>query len=307
MLRIIPCYSGGIYDSSLVEMINRFKEAEYPDLGVRETIDELYNTWFKATWFKPCDYMLILLNDRVVGSTYMWLSNDMFRAMINIDPYLVDNVKYMVLEEIVNWMKDKVIREGYTSLARIRMGYEYRFLHNLLSKIFTPIYIDYTASLMILDHNRYRSFSEKTVYPPDIVLEKAGLEDVDKIVEIYNDAFSIYPWFIKWELEDARRFYSSRKLLTHILYVNGEPIGYCDAEIYRNIVGEEIGYIYTLAIKKKYRGKGYGSILLKKTIDTLLEKRVRNIYLDAVEGVEKYYLERGFRIVNRSLSYIVKI
>ncbi len=306
MMRLIGSYGGGSYDESLVEVSNEFVEVEYPDVGSPTSVEEFRDTWFNASWFKPEDFCLVVENERVLGYGYMWLSSDMFRAMLRLRPSLTKSYQLMVVEKIIEWFRKKVVREGYTGLTRLRLGYEYRFLHNLLRELIEPITVDYTATFMKLDINKYRGLASKTNYG-DLEIIRGGLEHVKDIVEIYNDAFSQYPWFIPWELEDAKRFYRDRldKMIVFLAYKSGEPIGYCDGEIYTSISGARVGYVYTLAVKRKYQGKGVGTKLLYKLIDEMIRGGYTNIYLDAVDGLEKYYMRRGFQIVTRSLSYII--
>jgi len=92
-----------------------------------------------------------------------------------------------------------------------------------------------------------------------------------------------------------------------IAYLNNEPIAYCDASLYRSISGKKTAYIHTLAVKKKYQGRGIGSFMLYELIERVIREGYRDIYLDSVKGLEGYYLKRGFDVVARSISYIIHV
>ncbi|OYT37667.1 MAG: hypothetical protein B6U89_07015 [Desulfurococcales archaeon ex4484_58] len=308
MFRLIYGYSGGEYDDSLVELINRFNRVEYPDVGNPVSVEKYRRTWFEASWFKPSDLYLFILDDKVVGYLYAWISSDMLRSQLVVDPLLPYSIKENLLDEIFKWLRNKVLVEGTNNVVRIRAGYEYRFLHNFLMKRVSPVIIDYTATLMKFDPSKLGSLKRRIdeyMATSSVSVEKGDISDVDKVVEIYNDAFSIYPWFITWKVEDARRFYREHKLILYIAYINGEPVGYCDGEIYNNLFGDRIGYVYTLAVKRRFWGKRIGSILLYHMLREFIEQGIEDIYLDSIEGLERYYGRRGFNIVTRSLSYIL--
>ncbi|MET1159513.1 MAG: GNAT family N-acetyltransferase [Thermoprotei archaeon] len=309
MFRIVWGYRGGIYDRGFVEMLNEFVRVEYPDVGQEYNIGELYDTWFNASWFNPLDMCLAVGNGSVYGYSYVRVDTVPPRVIIRFDPRLSNSVVTNVVTGLLECSRHRLLSYGMTTpLVQLMASYEYRLLDRVYRSIFSHVIAKYTATLMKLDTKRYRVFRSKLGERRDLVFRHRGLESIKDIVEIYNDAFSIYPWFYPWSVEDAERFYKryQNEIFAIIAYSSDEAIGYCDYRVYENISGSRIAYIYTLAVKKKYQRRGVGTALLVKAIDYLLSSGIRDIYLDAVEGLEKYYLERGFTIINNSVSYIIE-
>ena len=75
--------------------------------------------------------------------------------------------------------------------------------------------------------------------------------------------------------------------------------GYVDAERRTGFNGNTYGYIYTLAVHPKAQGRGVGRVLLQHATSELIKQGVKAVYLEAVQGLEKYYSRQGFKIVRR--------
>lgn len=108
-----------------------------------------------------------------------------------------------------------------------------------------------------------------------LTIRRAEISDLEEICDIENECFG----------EDAfPRYYITRLLsdpnvITFIAALKGEVIGFIAAGI-ENLNGENIGHIYTIDVKPKYRRKGIGSRLLDS-----VEKSLRGV------GIEYCYLE----------------
>lgn len=303
-MRIITNYRGGIYDRELVVITNEFMKVEYSDIGRYIDLEEFRNKWFNTSWFKPEDFYLVIMDDNVLAYGYISLSNNMIETLIRIHPGLSLSNQLMVMDKIIEWIKKKVLKYS-NCLISFKAGYEYRFLYNLLMKTIHPILKLHEWTLMKLDVKKYNElvcerFNDKIVFLP------GSLENIKDLVEVYNDAFSEYPWFTSWDLGDAIRYYKSRikNTILFLAYRDNEVIGFCDTLVYTNVSGLKTGYINILAVKKKYRGKGVGSALLCKTIEELYRLGYQNIYLDSIPGLEKYYSRRGFKIIVREVSLL---
>jgi len=287
-------------------MVNKFDNVQYPDIADQYNLRYLRENLLEASWFDPRELLLVIYDDKVAGYAYMWLAMDMHRLRIEFDPYMSHSYIHMLLDIIMKFVRDRVLVEKGNSLVRVVLSYEYRFLHNVLKQYLLPIYIDYTGSLMKLNIEKYGSIVRED-RTSNIRFRFGSLELVKDVVEIYNDAFSKYPWFTPWVVEDAERYYDTHGLKCFVAYVDDDPAGYVDFMVYKNIRGEKVSYIYTLAVKNKYQGKGLGKALTREAIQYLINNDIYDIYLDAVGGLEKLYSGLGFVTIARSVSYIISI
>jgi ribosomal protein S18 acetylase RimI-like enzyme len=62
-----------------------------------------------------------------------------------------------------------------------------------------------------------------------------------------------------------------------------------------------IFFIAALAVQKKYRGRGYRSILLDKLIETAHLEGCRKVLLEAAQD-EDLYMERGFKTIRNRIE-----
>lgn len=124
-------------------------------------------------------------------------------------------------------------------------------------------------------------------------------EDIDEILIIEKTSFS-YPWTKSLFINELKNPYSHAYLLrTH----ENRVIGYI---IFWLIMDE--GHILNVAIHPEYRNKGFGSLLIKFSLDYLvknsgkvmtLEVRKSNIHAIAL------YRKFGFRVVNIRKNYYI--
>ncbi len=99
-----------------------------------------------------------------------------------------------------------------------------------------------------------------------VKIEKMREEDIDKVLIIERLSFS-NPWTKSIFLDELRNPYSHAYLLrTH----DGEVIGYI---IFWVIMDE--GHILSIAVHPEYRNRGFGSLLLKFSLDYLVKNSGR--------------------------------
>ena len=126
----------------------------------------------------------------------------------------------------------------------------------------------------------------------DFRIQKMKADDLDKVIEIERESFSMpwSRWMFERELEDTNRAYFL------VARNNYEIFGYIGFWI----VFDE-AHIVTIAVRNDYRRKGIGTMLLASALvvaDTLgakkatLEVRVTNI------SAQNMYLEFGFETVS---------
>jgi GNAT superfamily N-acetyltransferase len=75
-------------------------------------------------------------------------------------------------------------------------------------------------------------------------------------------------------------------------------IGFCSYAIVNNLWQEGyISYIYAMVIDEKYRGKGYGSMLIKEAISNSKQQGLKRVELDSGfqrERAHQFYEKLGF-------------
>jgi len=300
-IRAIWGYKGGEYDERIAEIYSLCNCIYYsPDACRLVNSEYIRRIWYEATWFKPDEHFLLFLQDKLVGYSYAWVVDNALRINACIDPTLPDTLKEDLFRTVIRESMKKKLDEYKHSIITIHAGREFSELHQLIRKIVSPIRETITSQLMKLCIDELERYVEKKKPPSIKLVESNGVEHADIITEIFNNAFSIYDWFIEWNPEDTRRWYEQQKLTVFIAYnEKGEPIGYSDISIRKNYYGETIGYIETLAVKKEYQRKGYGTALIYQAVRELLEKGIEKIYLDAVYDVATYYYKRGFKPLYR--------
>lgn len=91
----------------------------------------------------------------------------------------------------------------------------------------------------------------------------AVLEDLDRIEEIENNSFET-PW-----TREALRMEIEQIEMSDVFVIedNGDVIGYMS---YMKIIDE--AHINNIAVDKKYRGLGYGRVLVSEIVNNLLKE-----------------------------------
>ena len=129
------------------------------------------------------------------------------------------------------------------------------------------------------------------------MIEKMRVSDLDQIVVIENDSFS-NPWtktYFEHELEnnDISELY--------VLKEGGEVIAYGDMwYMFENCD------LTKIAVKEKYRRRGYGGLLLDHMMKTARKKGCEFIHLEVDvnnEGAIALYRKNGFEVVRTRKNY----
>lgn len=96
-------------------------------------------------------------------------------------------------------------------------------------------------------------------------------------------------------------FLNIKEETSFILSDNNNNIG-----LFLSAVKGKTAYIPAIIVLKKYRGQGYGKILLQKGISLLLENNCNYVILEVLkpnEGAVKLYLDEKFKIKNEIVSF----
>jgi amino-acid N-acetyltransferase len=81
---------------------------------------------------------------------------------------------------------------------------------------------------------------------------------------------------------------------------NGEVIGCCALDIYSKKIGE----IRSLAVRRKYRGKGIATQLIQKCLKRAKERKVLEIF--AITGKPRVFEKFGLRSYNKEKYAVFK-
>ena len=122
-----------------------------------------------------------------------------------------------------------------------------------------------------------------------VKFRRVSIRDLDEITKLEREIFGPSGY--------------SRNIVEYLLYyadffvaacINDSIVGYICGEIR---LGR--GHIISIAVKKEFRRRGIGSMLLKLFIEELRKKNVRTVYLEVStenKGAIKFYRKHGFRI-----------
>lgn len=132
-----------------------------------------------------------------------------------------------------------------------------------------------------------------------VSIERIKEKDIDDILAIERVSFS-YPWTKSMFINELKNPYSHAHLIrTHL----NQVIGYI---VFWVIMDE--GHILNIAIHPEYRNKGYGSLLLKFSLDYLYKNsgkvmtlEVRRSNIQAIALYKKF----GFRVVGIRKNYYI--
>lgn len=110
-----------------------------------------------------------------------------------------------------------------------------------------------------------------------------------KFTEYDNN--KLIDFYVKNELEfDEEKGYFRENVKSLVILENNKIIGAVSISVYKGK-----SFIEALAVDKKYRGKGYGKLLIKKAIDML----DGDIYV--ISKVHDFYLKNGFKYSDADL------
>ncbi len=291
-------------DEKIVGLLNKCNMMDEAWSHRKVSVEEIRRLWFAASWYDPSELGLLFYSNRLVGYCWAMKRDKGFPWLgLCVDPMLPDTIKYNVVETSLSWARWSLDSKGIRGKVHIGVGYEHGYTHYLLKKILASYLEKHTATLMILNR------TEKKHPPPGYRLREGGLEDVEAIVRVYNEAFKKYDWFMEWKLEDAKKWYEARKPKIIVAETsNGEIIGYVDAEIRMGLDGSENAYLLTLAVKPEHQRRGVGRALLTAMAYELQKtSRVKRIFLDSVEGLEPFYGKLGFKVKRRTLALVTPI
>jgi len=138
---------------------------------------------------------------------------------------------------------------------------------------------------------------DHVVPPPGVVVRRLAPEDVDAVVAIETEAFSS-PWRRDTFLDLVDR--PGLELL-----VMEEPgVGIVGYAVLWCILDQ--GELANMAISARFRGRGLGSFLLERVLETARERGVETVFLEvrvSNESASRLYTRFGFSDVGVRRAY----
>ncbi|PIU83897.1 MAG: GNAT family N-acetyltransferase [Elusimicrobia bacterium CG06_land_8_20_14_3_00_38_11] len=122
------------------------------------------------------------------------------------------------------------------------------------------------------------------------MMRKAKISDVKKIRELNNQYAKngeMLPRSLNQIYEQLQNFY--------VVDINKKVVGCCELFI----TWEDIAEIKALAVAPNYKGKGFGSSLVKKCIATAEQLGVKKVFALTVKP--DFFLKLGFNVVPKHL------
>ncbi len=123
-----------------------------------------------------------------------------------------------------------------------------------------------------------------------------NLEDCQQAAHLHQAAF-----FKGWEEKDCQEFLENPLIYGLKTEENHELSGFI---LWRE-VGDE-AEILTLVVAASYQRKGRGSLLLTALTEILMQKKIRNLFLEVAEdneGAQAFYAKHTFHLLNTRPHY----
>lgn len=137
----------------------------------------------------------------------------------------------------------------------------------------------------------------------NLTIVKAFPKDIETIFELGKEVFVVDSWPIEWFIEginDPDGYY-------FLAYINNTLAGFCGMY---NITAKTPNYckIATLGVKKQYRNKGLGKMLLLKMLETaqMLGLKSTKLEVNTNNPAIKLYQSLGFVIEEKKEKYFDK-
>lgn len=120
------------------------------------------------------------------------------------------------------------------------------------------------------------SLSVKKYSHSSTIIRRFKDADLKKVLEIFEAGFGNenYHQIIKYSKQFGNTLY--------VYEINGTIVGYIGFYVHQKYVGLKrvpVAILYSIAVEASYRGKGYGSQLLKESIKEMQNNPVSSIYL----------------------------
>ncbi|MCE4602837.1 MAG: GNAT family N-acetyltransferase [Desulfurococcales archaeon] len=263
---------------------------------------ETVRSWLEEGDTDP-EEMAIALEDNVVaGYAWAWKRREnpsISWVMMRINPLIPTSTMLEAAKLLLSWARHSLEAwQEARGATKLRLGLLGGYTMALAQRLVRGLE-HYKPSGLLMEARGPVVVEE----PPGIVVREAypwsSDEDLEAIVSIYNDAFSVYEGHHDWDTTRARGYFRRLKARLEpkvlLALVDGVPQGFVDLYIYESICGVRVGYIALLAVARDSQGRGVGSTLLARAVNVLLSEGVESVVLHAIPEVAGLYVRRGFR------------
>jgi ribosomal protein S18 acetylase RimI-like enzyme len=132
----------------------------------------------------------------------------------------------------------------------------------------------------------------------DLEIRKAKEDDFEQVYPLFEQL-----WPNKALDKEALQIVFNRGIISNTdellcLEYENKIIGFCAYAIVNNLwQAGYISYMYAMVVDENYRGKGYGSMLIKESIKDSRNKGMKRLELDSAfhrEKAHEFYVKLGF-------------
>ena len=289
----LESYYGGnrVVDNEIAQLYNKCGSEEPWAQRALEARD--IENLFKLSWFSSSLFTVLKLDNQIAGFIRVWMGRNNCEVWLCIDPDLPKALRIEAIEKMLSWANARC-REFGTAQLSIWSGYRFSYIHRSIKNVLTW-YVEDVGSILM-------RFSGKiiNIEPPSnyrfLVLDTIDIEILQSVVEVYNEAFSIYEWFSPKSFDDILKEFSWLRPIYIVAFWEGEVVGYAMLIVFRAIDGGISVEVDELAVKPRYRGRGIGKALLHyATLYAINKLGVRDrLFLFAAPKLTRFYYSMGY-------------
>ncbi len=308
-MRLVQCYPGRGFEEGIAEVVNArlFSSVVgryHPLVDPGVVVD-----WFRGD-YEPESFAAIVEDRRVYGFGWAWVNVEEGPAPVGFvsvswDPRLPSGDVFRVLYMLLSWARHSL--EGWQDVrgvVAVRVG----GLEVLepVARVLRVSPGEARVRLLLMEAPGRISYGGSVGVEVVEVRPDRDPVVLEALVDIFNDAFSVYEGFWPWSVDRARRYYErlyrERRALTLFAYLGGVPVGFVEASLHRSASGDIVGEVGLLAVRRQWQGRGIGGFLLARAVEWLYREGATRVYLDATPEASRLYSKMGFRTVYEYLQ-----
>ncbi len=295
------------YIRDLARILTELYRYEGYDVYYRAPTVEELESWFRSMDpdYDPLETAVVETSKGiVVGYADAWVMDDYQPGYIRVivDPILPEPLYTEAYASLLRWAgRTLAYYDRSVNPITIYAGREYSRSHITLESMLGGSLTQVDSGTLM----EYRGSLSNPIPPglvEELVVENPGETVVRELVEVVNDAFSIYPDHYPWSFERAWNYYSTRfgksKGEFFIIVLRnkdtGEIAGMTEITYYDTAAGGKVGYVALLAVRRDYQRRGLGRYLLSRASAILRRIGVERLVLDSVPEARRMYEKLGF-------------
>jgi len=307
---VLTNYRGGLkeVDEGITELLNAAR-GEVEAWAFRRVRREDVEALYRYSWYDPTDFGVALVGGKaplVVGTAWAYPAPNP-RGRHTIAPTIAPNTGLgrEGLEKLLAWGRWRLeALGGARGRVTIRSWLEGSTTHRLVREVLGGAGVEeHELTLM-----RWGGRSGRAEALEGYVIREGdvGGDDLVEAVRIYNKVFAEELGFVRWGVEDARRFYRREGLSLMVAEeVGGGVVGFVDGRVFRAVDGGLSAEVMTVAVLKEHRGRGLGKALVSAMVGKLASAGVPEcrVALVSLAGLEPLYRRLGFEEVRRFVRF----